>query len=99
MQMHRHRIVYAGADRRLAQMLAQAIAFLAADHVLVKDMAGIGPAPWQRNGQSGATIVLAGAPRLGPRAFAFQPRPLDREDYCLERVGTLSDVRAVPDVM
>src|SRR3954449_8983423 len=44
MQMHRHRIMNAGADRRLAQMLAQAIAFRAADHVLVKDMAGTGPA-------------------------------------------------------
>src|SRR5947208_2671099 len=98
MQMHRHRIMNAGADRRGAQMLAQAIAARAADYVLVKDVAGTGPARRQRNRQPGETIVVARGNRLAPLVVAFEPRQLDREDCRLDRVEPRVDARAGADV-
>ena len=83
--MHRHRVVDAGADLRLAQMLAQEVAPGGADDILVIDMSALGMAPRQCERQAGKPLVVAGGDALPAPVVLAQMRQPGAKDRRLQQ--------------
>src|SRR5579863_3490506 len=76
LQVDRRRVMNAGADLGLTQMLAQpvAVAFAGADYILVEDVTALRVTRWQRERQAGEARVIARRDSLPARIVAGKLR-------------------------